>query len=95
MVSALCGSGGLPRTAFTYLNLGPIRQTGLELRLDQQFSRSLAAFVNYSWQSEPKILDTTGSAICTFPKARGGDGEFVRVFGHDAGVPWAFRMRGV
>ena len=47
----------LPRTAFTYLNLGPIRQTGLELWLDQQFSRSLAASVNYSWQSEPKILD--------------------------------------
>ena len=47
----------LPRTAFTYLNLGPIRQTGVELWLDQQFSRSVAASVNYSWQSEPKILD--------------------------------------
>ena len=47
----------LPRTAFTYLNLGPIRQTGLELWLDQRFSRSLAASVNYSWQSEPEILD--------------------------------------
>ena len=47
----------LPRTAFTYLNLGPIRQTGLELWLEQQFSRSLAASVNYSWQSEPEILD--------------------------------------
>ena len=47
----------LPRTAFTYLNLGPIRQTGAELWLDQQFSRSVAASVNYSWQSEPKILD--------------------------------------
>ena len=38
----------LPRTAFTYLNLGPIRQTGLELWLEQQVSRSLAASVNYS-----------------------------------------------
>ena len=47
----------LPRTAFTYLNLGPIRQTGVELWLDQRFSRSLAASVNYSWQSEPEILD--------------------------------------
>ena len=47
----------LPRTAFTYLNLGPTRQTGLELWLDQRFSRSLAASVNYSWQSEPEILD--------------------------------------
>ena len=39
----------LPRTAFTYLNLGPIRQTGVELWLDQQVSRSLAASINYSW----------------------------------------------
>ena len=47
----------LPRTAFTYLNLGPLRQTGVELWLDQRFSRSLGASVNYSWQSEPEILD--------------------------------------
>ena len=32
----------LPRTAFTYFNLGPLRQTGVELWLDQRFSRSLA-----------------------------------------------------
>ena len=47
----------LPRTAFTYLNLGPLRQTGVELWLDQRFSRSLGVSVNYSWQSEPEILD--------------------------------------
>ena len=47
----------LPRTGFTYLNLGPIRQTGLELWLNQRFSWLLAASVNYSWQSEPEILD--------------------------------------
>ena len=47
----------LPRTAFTYLNLGPLRQTGVELWLDQRVSRSLSASVNYSWQSEPEILD--------------------------------------
>ena len=47
----------LPRTAFTYLNLGPTRQTGLELWLDQRFSRALGASINYSWQSEPEILD--------------------------------------
>ena len=47
----------LPRTAFTYLNLGPIRQTGMELWLEQKVSRSLAASINYSWQSEPEILD--------------------------------------
>ena len=47
----------LPRTAFTYLNLGPIRQTGVELWVEQQVSRALAASINYSWQSDPKILD--------------------------------------
>ena len=47
----------LPRTAFTYFNLGPLRQTGVELWLDQRFSRELAASVNYPWQSEPEILD--------------------------------------
>lgn len=47
----------LPRTAFTYLNLGPIRQHGMEIWVDQTLSRELAASVNYSWQSDPKILD--------------------------------------
>ena len=61
VVLALMAQRGilLPRTAFTYLNLGPIRQTGLELWLGLS-SRSrghLAASVNYSWQSEPEILD--------------------------------------
>jgi outer membrane receptor protein involved in Fe transport len=47
----------LPRTAFTYLNLGPLREKGIEASLDQQISRDLSAFVNYSWQAEPQILD--------------------------------------
>ncbi|MBI2834369.1 MAG: TonB-dependent receptor [Acidobacteria bacterium] len=47
----------LPRTAFTYLNLGPLRQKGLELSIDQQFSRELSAFANYSWQGKPQVLD--------------------------------------
>jgi outer membrane receptor protein involved in Fe transport len=46
----------LPRTAFTYLNLGPTRQKGVELSLDQRVSGSLSAFTNYSWQSKPEIL---------------------------------------
>lgn len=47
----------LPRTAFTYANLGPLRHRGMELWLDQRLSRTASAWVNYSWQSEPKILD--------------------------------------
>ena len=47
----------LPRTAFTYLNLGPTRQIGAELWWDQRFSRSASAWINYSWQAEPEILE--------------------------------------
>jgi len=47
----------LPRTAFTYLNLGPTRQKGVELSLDHRFSSALSAFANYSWQGKPTILD--------------------------------------
>lgn len=47
----------LPRTAFTYLNLGPIRQKGIELSLDHRLMRGLTAFANYSWQADPEILD--------------------------------------
>jgi outer membrane receptor protein involved in Fe transport len=47
----------LPRTAFTYLNLGPTRQRGIELSLDERFSNALSAFVNYSWQGKPSVLD--------------------------------------
>ena len=55
----------LPRTGFTYLNLGPIRQTGLELWLNQRFSWLLAASVNYSWQSERRC-----GAPCIGPNCR-------------------------
>jgi outer membrane receptor protein involved in Fe transport len=48
----------LPRTAFTYLNLGPVREKGLELSLDQRFARGVSAFVNYSWQAKPTVLDS-------------------------------------
>jgi outer membrane receptor protein involved in Fe transport len=47
----------LPRTAFTYLNLGPIRQKGLELSLDHRIGTGLSGFANYSWQGDPTILD--------------------------------------
>jgi outer membrane receptor protein involved in Fe transport len=47
----------LPRTAFTYLNLGPIRQKGVEVSLDHRFNDGVSAFANYSWQADPKILD--------------------------------------
>ena len=55
----LLAAGGifLPRTAFTYLNLGPLRQKGVELSVDQRFGGGLSAFANYSWQAKPIVLD--------------------------------------
>ena len=47
----------IPRTAFTYLNLGPIRQKGLELSLDHRLNSEFSTFANYSWQSDPEVLD--------------------------------------
>jgi outer membrane receptor protein involved in Fe transport len=47
----------LPRTAFTYLNLGPIRQQGIELSLDYRFAPELSSYANYSWQGDPNVLD--------------------------------------
>ena len=47
----------LPRTAFTYANLGPTRQVGAELWFDQRISRSTSAWFNYSWQAEPESID--------------------------------------
>ncbi len=46
----------LPRTAFTYQNLGPLRQKGVELSVDHRYNESLSVFANYSWQGLPQIL---------------------------------------
>ena len=46
----------LPRTAFTYQNLGPLRQKGIELSVDHRVDQNLSLFVNYSWQGTPQIL---------------------------------------
>ncbi len=44
---------GLP-AAFSYVNLGKVRQTGLELGLDAAVARDTNAFVNYAYQAEPE-----------------------------------------
>jgi outer membrane receptor protein involved in Fe transport len=46
----------LPRTAFTYQNLGPLRQKGVELSVDHRLRTDLSVFANYSWQGQPQIL---------------------------------------
>jgi outer membrane receptor protein involved in Fe transport len=47
----------LPRTGFTYLNLGPLRQKGFEIAVDHQINDDISAFANYSWQGNPSILE--------------------------------------
>ena len=47
----------LPRTAFTYLNLGPTRQKGVELSIDHRVNSAVNVYANYSWQDEPEVLD--------------------------------------
>ena len=46
----------LPRTAFSYENLGPLRQKGIELSIDHRVQNNVSVFANYSWQGKPQIL---------------------------------------
>ena len=39
------------------MNLGPTRQKGLELSVDQSISDRVTTFANYSRQGDPQILD--------------------------------------
>jgi iron complex outermembrane receptor protein len=47
-----CNSGGLP-SSYTYLNLGTVKDKGLELGVDAAVNRALNVFANYSYQWEP------------------------------------------
>ena len=62
---AIFGAGGvvLPYKVATYLNLGPIRQRGIEASIDHRFNREWNSFVNYSWQDDPEILDAASDQI--------------------------------
>lgn len=44
---------GLPST-FTYLNLGSVRQKGIELGIEGLVTNTVTAYVNYSYQPEPE-----------------------------------------
>ncbi len=59
VLTSMAGLGiYLPRTAFNYSNLGPIRQKGLELSLDHRLNASTTLFANYSFQADPTLLDS-------------------------------------
>ncbi len=53
----------LPEKAATYLNLGPIRNRGIEASIDHRFNSDWSAFANYSWQDTPEILDADSGQI--------------------------------
>jgi outer membrane receptor protein involved in Fe transport len=42
------------------MNIGSIRNKGVELSVDHTFARNWNAFANYSWQAEPEPLDEVG-----------------------------------
>lgn len=53
----------LPRTVSTYLNLGPLRQDGVELSLDQRVNNEWTFSANYSYQAKPKVLTAKSDQI--------------------------------
>ena len=53
----------LPEKAATYLNLGPIRNRGIEASIDHRFNNEWSAFANYSWQDTPEILSADSGQI--------------------------------
>ncbi len=53
----------LPEKAATYLNLGPIRNQGIELSIDHRFNDAVSFFANYSLQDTPEILDADEDQI--------------------------------
>jgi len=61
VVGALQQRGILLPRNLTYMNIGKIRNKGVELSVDHTFARNWSAFANYSWQAEPEPLDDVGS----------------------------------
>ena len=53
----------LPKTVSSYHNLSRLRQVGVELSLDHRFNSTVSAFVNYSWQDTPEVLDPASDQI--------------------------------
>ena len=61
VVAGLAQRGILLPRNLTYLNIGKIRNKGLELSIEHSFDRNWNAFANYSWQGDPEPQDPVGS----------------------------------
>jgi outer membrane receptor protein involved in Fe transport len=57
----------IPATV-TYLNLGPVRNRGVEVSLDHSFTNQVSASVNYSWQDDPEVLEADADQIAYPPE---------------------------
>lgn len=64
-----CNTGGLP-SQFTYLNLGEVRNKGLEVGIDGAISAGLNAFANYSYQWKPEAIGFDESEMNLPPRNR-------------------------
>jgi outer membrane receptor protein involved in Fe transport len=60
---------GLP-AAYSYRNLGKVRQKGLELGLDGAFTKEWSGYVNYSYQPEPEAIGFPQSELNLPPADR-------------------------
>ncbi|MBI3932033.1 MAG: TonB-dependent receptor [Acidobacteria bacterium] len=74
----------LPRTAFTYLNLGPLRNRGFEAGIDHAFNAEFNAYANFSWQDEPEVQDPPAGKEA-FPT---GELAFPAKNRFNAGINW-------
>ena len=53
----------LPSKVATYLNLGPIRNRGIEASIQHRVNNEVSLFGNYSWQDKPEVLDPSAGQI--------------------------------
>jgi outer membrane receptor protein involved in Fe transport len=53
----------LPWKVATYLNLGPLRNDGLEASISHRFTDQVSVYGNYSYQKEPKALAAKSGQI--------------------------------
>jgi len=74
----------LPRTVSTYLNLGPLRQRGLEASINHNLNDVWSLYTNYSFQDDPKVLEPDPDQL-RYPTAEIGLPSRHRF---NAGVSW-------
>ena len=53
----------LPYKVATYLNLGPVRNRGIEASIEHRVNNQWSFGANYSYQEEPKVLDEESGQI--------------------------------